>query len=69
MKNNNGTFITTVVAMLCITALAAIGMANGIDGALYWTALSIIGGLGGYSVGVKRRKGNGDKPQSDKPAT
>lgn len=69
MRNNNGTFITAIVAMLCITALAAIGMANGIDGALFMSAIGIIAGLGGYAAGAKRRKGNGDKPKSDKPAT
>lgn len=68
MKSNNGTLITSIVAMLCITALAAIGMANGINGALFMSAIGIIGGLGGYAVGVKRRKGNGTTPKSDKPA-
>jgi len=69
MKNNNGTIVTAVVAMLCITALAAIALANGVDGAMFMSAIAIIGGLGGYAVGIKQRKGNDKTPKSDKPAT
>ena len=42
--------LVVVAAILCITGLATIAMANGIDGAFLMSAVAIIGGLAGYEV-------------------
>jgi len=48
--------ITSIVAILSIGGLTALALSHGIDGAVLMTALTIIGGLGGYSVGKRRGK-------------
>lgn len=42
--------IATILAILCITTLEIIAIAQGIDGALLAGAIGIIGALGGYAV-------------------
>jgi len=45
--------ITSIIAILCITALEIVAIANNINGALLAGAIAVIAGLGGYAV---RRK-------------
>lgn len=42
--------ITTILAIICVTALAIVGIANGLDGALLVGSATIIAGLGGYAI-------------------
>jgi len=44
--------LTVIIAMLCITALLVVALAQGIDGALLASGFTIIGGLGGYEIKV-----------------
>ncbi|MBA7571906.1 hypothetical protein ES708_13676 [subsurface metagenome] len=55
----------SLIAICCITALAIIALANGIDGAVLASAFALIGGIAGYSGKKVReaKKGKGDKPQ------
>jgi len=46
--------IVTTIAILCITALEIIALANDINGALLAGSIAIIAGLGGYTAGKKR---------------
>lgn len=41
----------TLVVIIAITFLAAFAIYRGIDGALLAGAFTILGGLGGYSIG------------------
>lgn len=41
--------LVILVAILCITALAIVGIAQGIDGALLTAAFAIVGGLAGWT--------------------
>lgn len=40
----------TLVTVIVIAILAVVAMLKGIDGALYMTALTLIGGLAGYEL-------------------
>ena len=42
--------IATILAILCITALEIVAIANNIDGALLAGSIAVIAGLGGYAV-------------------
>lgn len=42
--------ITSIIAILCITALEIVAIANNINGALLAGSIAIIAGLGGYAV-------------------
>lgn len=44
----------TIVAMLCITALAITAMLLNINGAILATAVGCVAGLGGYFAGKKQ---------------
>ncbi|MBA7534808.1 hypothetical protein ES705_27058 [subsurface metagenome] len=41
--------VISLIAICCITALAAIALANGINGAVLASAFALIGGIAGYS--------------------
>jgi len=41
---------TAIVAMVCITALEAIALLRGIDGAVFGIVVAALAGLGGYQV-------------------
>lgn len=43
--------LTAIVAMVCITLLVALGLWKGINGALLMSGMTLIGGLGGFSIG------------------
>jgi len=46
--------ITSIIAIICITALLALAVANGINGAMMAGGIAIIAALGGYKIGQKR---------------
>lgn len=46
-----------IIAMLCITALEALAIFQGINGAIFGIAIAAIAGLGGYEIKVLRDKG------------
>lgn len=48
--------ITTILAIICVTALAIVGIANGLNGALLVGSSTIIAGLGGYAIKRKASK-------------
>ena len=50
---------TPVTAIVCITGLVAFALYKGIDGAIFMSALAIIGGLGGYEIKVLMDKKKG----------
>jgi len=45
----------TMTAILSVAGLSAFAISQGEDGAIFMTAVTIIGGLAGYQIG-KRRK-------------
>lgn len=47
--------ILGILAILCITALEVLALANGINGALLAGSIAVIAGLGGYEIGKKRK--------------
>ena len=51
----------TILAIICITALEGIALANGVDGAVFGVAIAAIAGLGGYEIKVWRDKRKGGK--------
>jgi len=48
--------LVIVAAILAITALSIVALANGIDGVLLSAAFGIIGGLAGYESKILRDK-------------
>jgi len=56
-----GTVLLIVVAMLSITALNVVALANGINGVLLASGMAIIGGLAGYQGKILRDKKHGQK--------
>lgn len=46
---------TSIIAILAITALEIVAIAQGINGALLAGSIAIIAGLGGYAVKRKRK--------------
>ncbi|MBA7684292.1 hypothetical protein ES703_92683 [subsurface metagenome] len=56
--------ITPIIAIICITALEIVAIANGINGATLAGSCAIIAGLGGYTAHrVKsKKKGTGTPP-------
>lgn len=44
----------SVIAIICITALLAVAIANNINGAMLAGGIAIIAALGGYKIGQKR---------------
>lgn len=42
--------VATILAILCITALEIVAIANDINGALLAGSVAVIAGLGGYAV-------------------
>lgn len=48
--------IATILAILCITALEIVAIANDINGALLAGSIAIIAGLAGYAVKRKVKK-------------
>jgi len=46
----------TLTTVIVIAVLATIAMLKGIDGALYMTALTLIGGLAGYELKTVKDK-------------
>lgn len=49
------TIVNTIIAILAITAVLIVAMANEIDGVLLAGEISAIAGLGGYIIGTKRK--------------
>ena len=47
---------TKEIAIIAVVILEAIALAKGFDGAGLASALAVIGGLAGYSIGKKREK-------------
>lgn len=47
-----------IVAMLCITALQLTALIMQVNGALFGLAITVIAGLGGFSIGVAKGKKN-----------
>jgi len=47
--------IVSIIAILAITALEIVAIANDVNGALLAGSIAIIAGLGGYAVKVKRK--------------
>lgn len=45
--------LITIIAIICIAVLEAIALLMGIDGQLFATVISVIAGLGGYTIGRK----------------
>jgi len=48
--------ITSIIAIICITALEVVAITQGINGALLAGSIAIIAGLGGYAVKRKVKK-------------
>ena len=46
----------TITAILCITGLAALALSLGHNGFILLSAITLISGLGGYSVGKRKGK-------------
>lgn len=46
-----GEILVTLTAIVCITLLEAVALLKGIDGQVFSTALAVLAGLGGYTVG------------------
>ena len=48
-----------IVAMICITALEALALVRGVDGAILGLAFAALAGLGGYELKalIEKRKG------------
>lgn len=53
--------IATILAILCLTALGIVAMANNINGMLLAGIGTLIGGLGGFSIKRKVEKNGKDK--------
>jgi len=45
--------LITIIAIISIVILEAIALLQGIDGQIFATVISIIAGLGGYTIGRK----------------
>jgi len=45
--------LITITAIISIVALEIIALLKGIDGQIFATVISIIAGLGGYTIGRK----------------
>lgn len=48
--------LITILAILTIGTLAALALRAGVDGALFMSAITLIAGLGGYTIGRKRKQ-------------
>lgn len=48
--------IVTIIAIICITALLIVALANGFDGAMLAGGVAIIAGLGGWKAKQKLQK-------------
>jgi len=53
--------VTPVIAILCITAVLIVAVANNVDGMLLAGGLTVIGGLGGYGIKTWQEKIKGGK--------
>jgi len=49
----NDKTLITIIAIISIVILEAIALIMGIDGQIFATVISVIAGLGGYTVGRK----------------
>lgn len=47
--------VATIIAILCITALEIIALANNVNGAILAGSVAIIAGLGGFTAGKKTK--------------
>lgn len=45
-----------MIAIVAIFGLLAIALVNGINGAILASGIAVIGGIGGYMAGRRRRK-------------
>jgi len=46
----------TITAMVCITALEAVALYQGINGTVFMLVVAALAGLGGYEVGLYKEK-------------
>jgi len=46
----------TITAMVCITALEAVALFQGINGTVFMLVVAALAGLGGYEVGLYKEK-------------
>lgn len=51
--------LITIIAIISIVILEAIALIQGIDGQIFATVISVIAGLGGYTVGKKKNPTSG----------
>lgn len=49
-------YYITALAIVAIGTLTALALINGINGALFMSALTLIAGLGGYTIGKKKKQ-------------
>jgi len=45
--------LITIIAIICVAVLECIALLMGIDGQIFATVISVIAGLGGYTIGKK----------------
>ena len=52
--------LITIIAIIGIVALEIIALLKGIDGQIFATVISVLAGLGGYTVGRKVSGGDNE---------
>ena len=52
--------LITIIAIISIVILEAIALIQGIDGQIFATVISVIAGLGGYTIGKKVSSGDNE---------
>ena len=53
--------LITIIAIISIVILEAIALVQGIDGQIFATVISMIAGLGGYTIGRKISGGESEQ--------
>jgi len=52
--------LKAAVGMVCVTALGVTAMALGLNGAVFWPAITVVSGLAGFTIkGAIDKKGGG----------
>ena len=52
--------LITIIAMLMIVILEIVALLKGIDGQIFATVISVLAGLGGYTIGKKVSGGDNE---------